>query len=292
MSPSALDELRLRRLIDAGRGLIAELDIDAVLQRLLDVAREITGARYAAVGVLGDHPQSYGFPAGHPQMETFLGVPVMVRDEVWGNLYLTEKENGEPFTDADEESAVILADWAAIAIENARLYSSVEERRATLERANRGLDTTVAIAQALGGETDLTRILELIVKRARALVGARTLVIMLAQDEELVVAAGAGELHSALHGQHMAIEGTVTGRVLRSRRAERIENARTELRASLELLGFDAGSALLVPLTFRGRSVGVLAAYDRLGESGEFDREHERLLSSFAASAATAVATA
>ena len=339
MSPSALDELRLRRLIDAGRGLIAELDVEAVLKQLLDVAREITGARYAAVGVLddrreelarfitagidpdthraigdlprgrgilgllieeprplrlehiGDHPRSYGFPVAHPEMETFLGVPVMVRDQVWGNLYLTEKDNGEPFTDADEESAVILADWAAIAIDNARLYSSVEQRRDHLERANRGLDTTVAIATALGGETDLSRILELIVKRARALVGARTLVIMLAQDDQLVVAAGAGELRAAVHGQRMPIEGTVTGRVLRSRRPERIENAQTELQASLEMLGFQATSALLVPLAFRGRSVGVLAAYDRLGEVGEFDREHERLLTAFAASAATAVAT-
>jgi len=339
MPASALDELRLRRLIDAGRGLIAELDVEAVLKQLLDVAREITGARYAAVGVLddrrqelerfitagidadthraigdlprgrgilgllieeprplrlehiGDHPRSYGFPAAHPEMETFLGVPVMVRDEVWGNLYLTEKETGEPFTDADEESAIILADWAAIAIDNARLYSSVEQRRDHLERANRGLDTTVAIAQALGGETDLNRILELIVKRARALVTARTLVIMLAQDDELVVAAGAGELREAVHGQRMPIEGTVTGRVLRSRRPERIENAETQLTASLEMLGFEASSALIVPLAFRGRAVGVLAAYDRLGEVGEFDREHERLLSAFAASAATAVAT-
>ena len=339
MPESGLDELRLRRLIDAGRGLIAELDVDAVLHRLLDVAREVTGARYAAVGVLddrrqelerfitagidadthraigdlprgrgilglliedprplrlehiGDHPQSYGFPAAHPEMETFLGVPVVVRDQAWGNLYLTEKQDGEPFTDADEEAAVILADWAAIAIDNARLYSSVEQRRDHLERANRGLDTTVAIAQALGGETDLNRILELIVKRARALVTARTLVIMLEQDEELVVTAGAGELRDAVHGQRMPIEGTVSGRVLRSRRPERIEDAQTQLTASFELLGFEASSALLVPLTFRGRAFGVLAAYDLLGDIGGFDREHERLLSAFAASAATAVAT-
>ena len=141
-SPPVLDELRLRRLIDAGRSLIAKLDVEAVLQQLLDVAREVTGARYAAVGVLdrhreelerfvtagidpethraigdlprgrgilglliedprplrlehiGDHPHSYGFPSGHPEMETFLGVPVTVREEVWGNLYLTEKAGG------------------------------------------------------------------------------------------------------------------------------------------------------------------------------------------------------
>jgi signal transduction histidine kinase len=339
MTEPVLDELRLRRLIDAGRSLIAKLDVDAVLQQLLDVARDVTGARYAAVGVLdgerreldrfvtagidpethraigdlprgrgilglliedprplrlehiGDHPQSYGFPAAHPEMETFLGVPVMIRDEVWGNLYLTEKAGGAAFTDADEESAVILAGWAAIAVENARLYGSVAERRDHLERAVRGLDTTVAIAQALGGETDLNRILELIVKRARALVGARTLVIMLEHENDLVVTAGAGELRDNIHGQRLAVEDSVSGRVLRSGRAERIEGARDVLTKSFELLHFQAESALLVPLIFRGRAVGVLAAYDRVGGEPHFDREHERLLGAFAASAATAVAT-
>ena len=149
----------------------------------------------------------------------------------------------------------------------------------------------MAIAQALGGETDLNRILELIVKRARALVGARTLVIMLEHENELVVTAGAGELRENIHGQRLAIEGTVSGRVLRSGRAERIDDAREVLTKSLELLHFQAENALLVPLTFRGRSVGVLAAYDRVGDEGGFDREHERLLGAFAASAATAVAT-
>ena len=339
MTEPILDEPRLRRLIDAGRTLIAKLEVDAVLEQLLDVAREVTGARYAAVGVLdqsrqalerfvtagidpgthraigdlptgrgilglliddpqplrlehiGDHPHSYGFPSGHPEMETFLGVPVTVREEVWGNLYLTEKADGAPFTEADEESAIILADWAAIAIENARLYASVEQRRVHLERAVRGLDTTVAIAQALGGETNLGRILELIVKRARALVGARSMVIMLAEEADLVVAAAAGELHGGVHGQRLPIDGTITGRVLRSQRAERIADARAMLTSSLGVLDYDADSALLVPLTFRGRAVGVLAAYDRVPDGTAFDPEHERLLESFAASAATAVAT-
>ena len=340
MPPPVLDEPRLRRLIDAGRGLLVEQrDVDAVLQELLDVAREVTGARYAAVGVLddsrlelerfitagvdaathrrigalprgkgilgllieqprplrldhlGEHPHSCGFPAAHPAMESFLGVPVVLREEVWGNLYLTEKEGGAPFTDADEESIVILADWAAIAIDNARLYASGERRRNHLERAVRGLDTTVAIAQALGGETDLGRILELIVKRARALVGARALVIVLEQEGELVFAAGAGELPDGVHGQRMPIEGTVTGRVLRNQRAERLLDARSELSSSQGLLGLQADTAMLVPLAFRGRSVGVLAAFDDLGDEAGFDDEDERLLSAFAASAATAVAT-
>jgi len=340
MSESALDELRLRRLIDAGRGLLmASLDVDAVLRQLLDVARDVTGARYAAVGVLdstrqelerfvtagidpdthaeigdlprgrgilgllidepqslrlehlGDHPRSYGFPSGHPPMETFLGVPVVIRDEVWGNLYLTEKDGGAPFSESDQESAVILADWAAIAIDNARLYTSVEQRRDHLERAVRGLDTAVAIAQALGGETDLDRILELIVKRARALVGARTLVIMLEHEDDLVFAAGAGDLPAGAEGKRMPVEGTVTGQVLRSQRSERLVDARSVLHISQELLGLEADNALLAPLAFRGRSVGVLVAFDHLGDEAGFDREDERLLGAFAASAATAVAT-
>jgi signal transduction histidine kinase len=223
-------------------------------------------------------------------METFLGVPVVIREEVWGNLYLTEKEDGAEFTEADEESIVILADWAAIAIDKARLYASVEGRRDHLERAVRGLDTTLAIAQALGGETDLGRILELIVKRARALVGARTLVILLEEGDQLVFAAGAGELPAGAHGQHMPIEGTVSGEVLRSQRSQRLADA-SVLHISMAVLGLQADSALLVPLAFRGRSVGVLVAFDRTGKEAAFDVEDERLLGAFAASAATAVAT-
>ena len=68
-----------------------------------------------------EHPQSCGFPAGHPEMHSFLGVPILIRGEVWGNLYLTEKDGGWEFTDEDEEAVVVLAPWAGTAIENARL---------------------------------------------------------------------------------------------------------------------------------------------------------------------------
>src|SRR3954462_2035718 len=143
-----MDEPRLRRLLDVGRSLIAELEPETVLQRLLAVAREITGASDAAIGVLdeqrqglerfltvgideethrqigdlprgrgvlgvlisdpqplrladvGAHPRSYGFPLAHPPMTTFLGVPLMIEGEAWGNLYLTEKAEAE-FTEED-----------------------------------------------------------------------------------------------------------------------------------------------------------------------------------------------
>jgi GAF domain-containing protein len=73
------------------------------------------------------HPRSYGFPVGHPPMRRFLGVPVLLRGRAWGNLYLTEKEDGD-FTAAHEEAAVILAEWAALAVENARLYQAAAAR--------------------------------------------------------------------------------------------------------------------------------------------------------------------
>ena len=174
-----------------GRGVLGELIRDAAPLRLDDV---------------GEHARSYGFPPGHPPMKSFLGVPIRIRGEVFGNLYLTEKEGGD-FDEADEQAVVILADWAAIAIDNARLYKSVWDRRAELERAVRGLRATSEIARALGGETELERVLELIVKRGRALVEARSVMILLEDQGDLVVAATAGEDAAATRGTAAADPG-------------------------------------------------------------------------------------
>ena len=334
------DERRLARLIEAGRGLLSELDLETVLDRLLETAAELTGARYAALGILdderreldrfltrgideethrvigdlprgrgllgvlidepralrlddvGDHPRSYGFPPGHPPMRTFLGVPVLIRGQAWGNLYLTEKAGGEPFTIEDEEAAIVLADWAAIAIDNARLYRDVAARREELERAVRGLQATAAIARAIGGETDLERILELVVKRGRALIGAHDVLIMLRDGEDLVIAAGAGHVTIG-DGARLPLSGSTAGEVLAEGRPRRIADAPHELRIPPEELGVGhASTALLVPLTYRGQGLGVLAAFDRLEGDGAFTRDDEQLLEAFAAQAATAVATA
>jgi signal transduction histidine kinase len=322
-----------------GRTLVSELEAETVLRRLLDAAREITGARYAALGVLsedrktlrrfltvgideaahreigdlprgrgvlgvlisepkplrlphvGDHPRSYGFPANHPPMDSFLGVPVLIRGEPFGNLYLTNKEGGGEFTDDDEEAAVVLADWTAIAIDNARLFERESERRTELERAVRGLEATTTIARAMGGETDLERILELIVKRGRALVEARAMLILLEEGEELVVTAASGELDGDVLGLRVPVEGSVSGGVLQTGRAERLDNVSERLTAPLAE-AIQAQTGLFVPLLFRGHALGVLATFDRLGTVPEFGSEDEQILLAFAASAATAVATA
>ena len=318
---------------------MSEVDLDLVLDRLLETARDVTGARYAALGILdrnqrelerfltrgidpdaerrigarprgrgvlglliedprplrladvGDHPKSYGFPAGHPSMRSFLGVPITVRGDAWGNLYLTEKAGGE-FTAADEEAVVILADWAAIAISNSRLLHAAETRRIDLERAVRGLEATQTIAVALGVETELSSVLELIAKRGRAIVDARSVVILLKDGEDLVIAAGAGHTDPA-PGVRIPIAGSTSGQVMTERRPKRITDVGAQLRVPPEELGVrDAHAALLVPLTYRGQALGVLAAFDRSAATDGFSDDDEQVLRAFAASAATAVATA
>ncbi len=181
--PEELDEPRLRALIAAGRHLVSELDLDAILEHLLEDARQLTGARYAAVGVLDSsrqalgrfiavgvdeqtkarigepprgrgvlgelirdprplrlddvraHPASVGFPEGHPPMRSFLGTPIRTRGEPFGNLYLAEKREGS-FDAADEQAVEVLADWAAIAIENAESFAA-ERLRESIEASER-----------------------------------------------------------------------------------------------------------------------------------------------------------
>lgn len=174
--PQETDRVRRRfeRLLAAGVEIFSERELGTVLQRVTDLAREVVGARYAALGVLnpdgeslsefvtsglddatrariGDlprgrgllglvirearpirsadinrHPQRYGFPPHHPSMKSFLGVPILGRDKVFGNLYLTEKIGGEEFDEEDEAIAVLLAAQAAVAVENARLSDEAQ----------------------------------------------------------------------------------------------------------------------------------------------------------------------
>lgn len=323
MDRDALDEHRLRRLIDVGRGLVAQLDLEAVLREVVDVARELTGARYAALGVLdedrrelerfiyvgideetrsaigdlprgrgvlgelirnpvplrigdvGEHPRSYGFPPGHPRMSSFLGVPIIVRGEAYGALYLTEKAGGGEFDEADQEAVTILAGWAAIPIFNVNFYGHSEEERGRLERSVQAMEATTEIARAVGGETDPERVLETIAKRVRALVDASSLVVLLRDGQRFEVATTAGECGPKAIGRYVSIDSL---------------NAESVLLA-LQGVGVEARAALLAPLSFRGKSLGILVALDRLEEGPDFYSEDERLLIAASASAATAVAT-
>ena len=334
-----LGQEQLTRLLAVGRALVSELDLESVLNQVLETARELTSARYAALGILDprkvelerfltvgldeearrtigplprghgvlgelirnpqplrlpdvtEHAHSYGFPPGHPPMTTFLGVPVTIRGEAYGNLYLTDKLGGEEFTDADEQLVVVLSEWAAVAIENARLYESATRRRAELERAVRGLEATSAISRAVGFETELERVLELIVKRGRAMSEARSFFVLLEQDDYLCVEAAAGEVGGTIVGTTIDTS-SVAGAVTASGSTELIPDLAARVGHGLESIAAGATSAVVVALGFRGRARGVLIALDRMREGPAFDTEDEHLLGSFAASSAIAIATA
>lgn len=336
--PRHLDAQRLYRLVDVGRSLMATLEFEDILGRVVEVAREITGARYGALGVfdehrtelsrfvyrgiddetafaigdlphgrgvlgvlmedpaplrvddIGQHPSSYGFPLNHPPMRSFLGAPISVRGQAWGNIYLTDKVGADGFDAGDEEAVVILADWAALAIGNARRYERVRGRRDELERAVSTLEATTMISSVLGGTTDLDRVLELVVKRARALIDARSVAIYLQDGDEMAVAHAAGELAADAVGQRVPVDSTVLGNVLRTRRATHVGEL-GQRAALVPAEGSGGSGALLVPLDFRGRAYGVLAAFDP-AQRREFSSEDERLLVAFATSAASALATA
>ena len=335
-----LNEKELRKLLDVGRALVADLDVETVLRHVLETARELTGARYAALGILDEgkeelerfvflgidedtrrligplprgagvlgelirnpkplrlpdvtqHRRSYGFPPGHPPMTTFLGVPISIRGEAWGNLYLTEKAEGAEFDERDEETAIVLAEWAAVAIGNARLYEDVARRRAELERAVRGLEATATVARAVGFETDLERVLELVVKRGRALVDADSLLVILQEGDELRVAAAAGEIGTEAVGVTLALEGTLPGVVLANGTSERVPSLADRMGHGLDAVAGDARSAVVAPFGFRHRARGVLVALDNGRGSRGFKPDWDHLLTSFGASAAIAIATA
>jgi two-component system, NarL family, sensor histidine kinase DevS len=329
-------------VLRVARSVLERLELEVVLERLLESAQDLTGARYAALGVLNDsrtglqrfltvgideptrrligplprgrgvlgelirdpqplrlkdvggHPYSYGFPAGHPPMTSFLGVPILVDGRPYGNLYLTEKRDGAEFSADDEQAAMLLAEFAGIAIDHANRFTGSETQRLDLERTVNALDATLQIARALSGQTELSSILELVAKRGRALVSARALVIELVVGDELELAAGAGELPSGLLGRRVPVENTVASAALRGgqsqRLADQLNRARFE-QHGLGHLGVKAEDGLVVPLVFRERRYGVLVAVDHL-EPGNFTPEHQRLLEGFAVSAAAAVATA
>jgi signal transduction histidine kinase len=329
--------------LELAHSVLGDLDVEVVLERVLIAGRQLTGARYAAIGVLdedrtalarfitlglepgereqigppprgqgvlgelithpiplrleevGGHPRSYGFPLGHPEMHTFLGVPVLAGGEPYGNLYLTDKVGGEPFTAEDERALTLLADFAGVAIDHARRFTGSESKRAELSRTVAALDATVQIALALGGQTDLNRILQLVAKRGRALVSARALAIELLDGEDLIIAAVAGEVPAKLLGVRVPLHETVAQTAMRTLSTQRLEdelNRSRFQRHGIGRLGFDVTAGLAVPLIFRGVPYGVLVVADRLQDGPRFSNDDLRLLESFAASAATAVATA
>jgi len=321
---------RMRALVDAGIAITSELSLDALLQRIVEAAAELTDARYAALGVLdptgmllerfvttgldeetrtligdlphgrgilgvlirdatplrlrdlGEDPRSVGFPPGHPAMRTFLGVPVSLRGVAYGNLYLTEKDGGVEFTDADEEIVKLLAAQAAVAVENARLYEAATRWSAQLESLN-------DVTNALVTEFDLDRLLQLVAEHIRRLIDARAVTIALPQGLSARIAAVAGEGADELIGIEIG-ERSKTMRVLDRRRSERVDSTIDDPEVDQDAARrMNMRSALYVPLLLRGEAIGVITARDKNGPDTRFTDDDLRIAEVFAQRASVAV---
>jgi GAF domain-containing protein len=223
-----------------GLGLLGSLIRDAAPLRLAD---------------LHEHPDSVGFPIHHPPMTSFLGVPIRIRGEVFGNLYLTNKRSGEVFTDVDEELALSLGSAAAVAIDNARLFERVKRREATLAAMNE-------IAAALLAGAEPAQSLQVVARRARQLLGAELATIALPQAgrETLVIEVVDGELGGGLSGQSFSVAGSVSGEVLRRGEMVVVEDASKDYRTGQPQVGMGhIGPSVWVPLVADGQPFGTLS---------------------------------
>ncbi|RDI55228.1 sensor histidine kinase [Nocardia mexicana] len=233
---------------------------------------------------LADHPASIGFPPNHPPMRTFLGVPVRIRDAIFGNLYLTEKSGGQPFTEDDELIVQALAAAAGIAIENARLYESARARQAWIE-ATRDLTT-----EFLAG-TDPEEVLAHLVDHARRL--TRSDRVLLATVDEpgtpldeitdltITHRSGAGDDRV----RRLSVDGATVGKAFAERSPLRVEDSR---RTDLADLLPESGPALVLPLHTPDTPLGVLVAV-RPTEAAPYDDEMLELAAAFTDQAALAM---
>jgi signal transduction histidine kinase len=296
-------QVRVRRLLEAVVAVGADLSLPDVLRRIVESACVLSGARYGALGVVGEDrrlsqfvtvgldeqararigelpegrgllgllieqpepvrlsdiarsPQSYGFPPGHPPMHSFLGVPVRVRDTVFGNLYLTEKAGGVDFTEEDEDVVVALAAAAGVAIDNARLYESARRRQ-------EWLSAVVEIPSALLRGLPLESAVELVATRGRTVAAAQVVAV-------------------ALHGSApyvAADEDAPAGLVAQVRDAATAPPTSSDARP---------GRLLVVPLTVAGEELGRLVA-GRGADEAPFDDGDVALVEGFSGQAALAL---
>jgi GAF domain-containing protein len=248
-----------------------------VLGVLIDEPRAIR------INNLADHPASFGFPPNHPPMRTFLGVPISVRGEAFGNLYLTEKRGGGPFTAADEQIVLALATAAGLAVQNARLYEQARSRQAWLEAST---DITTRL---LGGAT-ATEMFPLIVARARELTGGNLAFLALPNgDGTLRIADAEGDDAEALEGR-MIPAGYLSAEVIAQGKSESVASAAEDERVWDQLRRSDAtaGPALFVPMGTGDQAVGVLVVTNA-ADAPAFTEEVLRLVETFAAQAALAL---
>jgi len=319
---------RLRALLDAVVGIGTDLDLRSTLQRIVESACALAGARYGALGVIGadrtdlsdfithgidpathatigdlphgrgvlgllithptpvrlpditKHPNSYGFPPNHPPMHSFLGVPVRTRDQIFGNLYLAEKQGAAEFSDDDEEIVIALAAAAGVAIDNARLF-------ALAQRRERWLAAAAEITGVLLGIVRRTEALKLIARRAREVSGADLVMVLLYDAVNarytIEVADGTDPACATLEGGLVPVDSAAAAE-FGQEKYRAVENLRSSADWPAQV---PDGPALAAPLAGSNTLHGVLIVTQPAGQvtSGE----DAVLLSTFAGQAALAL---
>jgi signal transduction histidine kinase len=321
---------RVNRLLEAVQAVGSDLDLEAVLHRIVEVAMHLADARYGALGVvdgdgglsafitigiddqtraeigalpqgkgllgelidypealrlthIAEHMSSSGFPESHPPMRSFLGVPVRVRNEVWGNLYLTERRDGHAFDAEDERIVVALATAAGVAISNARLYAEGLRREQLLSA------TSLTIRSLLSGAGS-DEVLRLVADLAKEIAGTDLVAVLLPRADgslrvELAVGDGAEHLYDAL----APAGASLASLAFQSGLPAITECLATEPRSSGEWKQLLPGGAYLAtPMGAPGAVRGVLGLWRHEG-SPPFPSETVEVIVSFALQAAVAL---
>ncbi|HZC26849.1 MAG TPA: GAF domain-containing protein [Actinopolymorphaceae bacterium] len=250
-----------------------------ILGLLIDEPRPIRLAR------LSEHPASSGFPPHHPPMRSFLGVPVRIRDDIFGNLYLTEKANGGEFTERDEEVVIALAAAAGIAIQNARLFGETSRRA-------RWLAASSEITGRLLDGADWRQALSLVVDRAQAEGRSEVAILALHVDGEtdLFVQAAAGSSARHLRGRTLSAEGTWISGVVAGGTPALLTGDLSEIGWSDPDLPspVENGSILAVPLLGDRQPAGVLILGRAEGDP-PYDEADLQMVESFSQQAGVAL---
>ena len=270
--PVGLDAAEIERIHHwpAGRGLLGLLIKDPRPLRLSD---------------LGAHPESSGFPEGHPAMGSFLGVPVRVRDRVFGNLYLTEKRGGGDFTEDDEAVLTALGAAAGVAVENARLYEEARRQQSWL-RASSELTISLLSGAAPG------KVLEDLTGQALELSGADLVTLALPDEDgrRLTLEYAAGERAAEARGLVVPAGQSLSGQVLASGEPITVENFAADPRTAdiTRLPMGHIGPAVLFPLGTPGHVRGVLTVGRSQGRP-PIQQGAASVVAAFAAQAAVAL---
>ncbi|WP_394298668.1 GAF domain-containing sensor histidine kinase [Streptomyces rimosus] len=265
---SAADRARIGALPDGHKGLLGALIHDPKALRLADLTQDVRSA---------------GFPPGHPPMRTFLGVPIRVQGEIFGNLYLTEKRGGGEFSEGDLHMVRVLATEAGIAIGNARMYAATRQRE-------RWIDGSVAVTTALLAGSDVDDALAVVAEQARKLADSAAGIVLLPTDDGgLEIVAASADDPAGLVGTQMPPESPVAAQLLAGEPVF-VEDSATDPRMVTDVAP-RFGPSMMLPLKSGGRVLGTLAT-PRARGARPFSAAERTLATQFAAQAALALVLA